>query len=232
GTDSSSAPASPLWPSFPSSPSDSGISEDPTSGSNHLDSPHPPSSPPFHAFYQVHFPNLHTHLTRPALHSLAHYSGLFQESNGNTHNPRLPSGYLLTVKDLLLSGKRETNSLQELVLNEDKNELLDKEGYEERVLKKDQEDPQQAVGSGEQEEEEGVRGQSGEQVKTNGQSEEQVRTNGQSGEQVKPNGQSEEQVKTNGQSEEQVRTNGQSGEQVKPNGQSEEQVRTNGQSGE
>ncbi|XP_070305198.1 cyclic AMP-responsive element-binding protein 3-like protein 3-A [Salvelinus sp. IW2-2015] len=74
-------------------------------------------------------------------------SGLFQESNGDTHNPQLPSGYHLTVKDLLLSGIRETNSLQEVVLNEDEKKLLAKEGvhlpsqlpftkYEERVLKK------------------------------------------------------------------------------------------------
>uniref|UniRef100_A0A4W5PAD6 BZIP domain-containing protein n=1 Tax=Hucho hucho TaxID=62062 RepID=A0A4W5PAD6_9TELE len=153
GTDSSSAPTSPLWPS---SPSDSGISEDPNSGSDHLDSRNPPSSPPFHAFYQAHLPYLHSNLTRPALHCLAPdvsidldgwESGLFQESNGDTHNPQLPSGYHLTVKDLLLSGIRETNSLQEVVLNEDEKKLLAKEGvhlpsqlpftkYEERVLKK------------------------------------------------------------------------------------------------
>ncbi|XP_041753007.1 cyclic AMP-responsive element-binding protein 3-like protein 3-B isoform X1 [Coregonus clupeaformis] len=153
GTDSSSAPTSPLWPS---SPCDSGTSEDPTSGSDHLDSPNPPSSPPFHAFYQAHLPNLQSHLTRPALHCLAPdvsidlagwESGLFQESNGDTHNPQVPSGYHLTVKDLLLSGIRDTNSLQEVVLNEDEKKLLGKEGvhlpsqlpltkYEERVLKK------------------------------------------------------------------------------------------------
>ncbi|CAB1317179.1 unnamed protein product [Coregonus sp. 'balchen'] len=149
GTDSSSAPTSPLWPS---SPCESGTSEDPTSGSDHLDSPNPPSSPPFHAFYQAHLPNLQSHLTRPALHCLAPdvsidlagwESGLFQESNGDTHNPQVPSGYHLTVKDLLLSGIRDT----EVVLNEDEKKLLGKEGvhlpsqlpltkYEERVLKK------------------------------------------------------------------------------------------------
>ncbi|XP_029478824.1 cyclic AMP-responsive element-binding protein 3-like protein 3-B [Oncorhynchus nerka] len=153
GTDSSSAPTSPMWPY---SPSDSGISEDPNSGSDHLDSRHPPSSPPFHAFDQAHLPNLHSNLTRSALHCLAPdvsidldgwESGLFHESNGDTHNSQLPSGYHLTVKDLLLSGIRETNSLQEVVLNEDEKKLLAKEGvhlpsqlpftkYEERVLKK------------------------------------------------------------------------------------------------
>ncbi|XP_070976215.1 cyclic AMP-responsive element-binding protein 3-like protein 3-A [Oncorhynchus clarkii lewisi] len=143
--------------------SDSGISEDPNSGSDHLDSRNPPSSPPFHAFDQAHLPNLHSNLTRtqscncfePSVNLVLRLSvfsdgwesGLFQESNGDTHNSQLPSGYHLTVKDLLLSGIRETNSLQEVVLNEDEKKLLAKEGvhlpsqlpftkYEERVLKK------------------------------------------------------------------------------------------------
>ncbi|KAJ8011655.1 hypothetical protein DPEC_G00060510 [Dallia pectoralis] len=148
-----SGPTSPLWPS---SHSDSDISEDPTSGSDQLASPNPPVSFTIHAFYQPHRPNLHNHNTQSApdfsIDWAGWESGPGLQSHGNNHNPLLSSGYPLTIiKDLLLSGRRETQgsqqSLQELVLNEDEKKLLAKEGvhlpsqmpltkHEERVLKK------------------------------------------------------------------------------------------------
>ncbi|XP_062338342.1 cyclic AMP-responsive element-binding protein 3-like protein 3-B [Osmerus eperlanus] len=158
GSDSSSPPTSPLWSPCPS---DSGISEDPAS--DHLDSPHPPASPAIHTFQlPPQSQSLSFLLSKPAPDvsiDLSWESGLFPEITGlaqclsATHNPRLPPGYPLTVKGLLLSGlgekaqRNSPNSLKELVLNEDEKKLLAKEGvnlpnklplskFEERVLKK------------------------------------------------------------------------------------------------
>ncbi|KAM3865964.1 cyclic AMP-responsive element-binding protein 3-like protein 3-B [Diretmus argenteus] len=164
GSDSSSAPASPLW--SPST-SDSGINEDPTS--EPLDSPHP--SAPFPAF-NTQFPPQPPPLANDPPNKFAPNGiksdvsidlgwepGDFQEKFGiayyltTTHSSQLSSGRALTVKDLLLSNlgwkaqRIPQHSLQDLVLNEDERKLLAKEGvnlpsklplskFEERVLKK------------------------------------------------------------------------------------------------
>ncbi|KAL0966410.1 hypothetical protein UPYG_G00294990 [Umbra pygmaea] len=142
----SSAPISPFWPS---SQSDSGLSEEPTSGSDDLDSPNQPAGSASQAFY----PDLPgVYLTQPApdisIDLAGWESGLFQET---TYNPWLSSAHSLTIKDLLLSGIRDPESsqhpLKELLLNEDEKKLLAKEGVqlpcqmpltklEEKVLKK------------------------------------------------------------------------------------------------
>uniref|UniRef100_UPI003AAEEF87 cyclic AMP-responsive element-binding protein 3-like protein 3-B n=1 Tax=Centroberyx gerrardi TaxID=166262 RepID=UPI003AAEEF87 len=166
GSDSSSAPASPLW--SPST-SDSGINED--APSDPLDSPHPPSATPFPAFYPQSHPQppppphhppgkLAPNQTPPDVSiDLGWETADLQEQFGiayyltATHNSPLPSSHPLTVKDLLLSNLGQKaqripqHSLQELVLDEDEKKLLAKEGVklpsklplsksEERVLKK------------------------------------------------------------------------------------------------
>ncbi|XP_029929895.1 cyclic AMP-responsive element-binding protein 3-like protein 3-A [Myripristis murdjan] len=163
GSDSSSAPASPLW-----SPSttDSGITSDP------LESPHLSSASAFPAFYTPPHPQpppLANHppsnltpseMTSDVSIDVGWESDDLQEQFGiayyltTTHNSSpLSSAHTLTVKDLLLSNLGQKaqripqHSLQELVLNEDEKKLLAKEGVklpsklplskiEERVLKK------------------------------------------------------------------------------------------------
>ncbi|XP_044074206.1 cyclic AMP-responsive element-binding protein 3-like protein 3-A isoform X2 [Siniperca chuatsi] len=163
GSDSSSAPASPLW-----SPctTDSGINEDPQT--DPTESLHPASCTAFPAFDTNPFPQPPPLENQPAPNEkmsdvsidLGWESGDLQEQfdiayylqTTNQTSP-LSSDQTLTVKDLLLSNLGQTaqqipqHSLQELVLNEDEKKLLAKEGvnlpsklplskFEERVLKK------------------------------------------------------------------------------------------------
>ncbi|XP_059199854.1 cyclic AMP-responsive element-binding protein 3-like protein 3-B isoform X2 [Centropristis striata] len=162
GSDSSSAPASPLW-----SPctTDSGINEDALTDPR--ESLHPPFFTAFPASDTQSFPQLaplQNHPTTNAKTSdvsidLGWESDDLNEQYGIEHyltkNQTSPSSssQTLTVKDLLLSSSGQKaqrcpqNSLQELVLNEDEKKLLAKEGvnlssklplskFEERVLKK------------------------------------------------------------------------------------------------
>ncbi|XP_018532461.1 cyclic AMP-responsive element-binding protein 3-like protein 3-B [Lates calcarifer] len=162
GSDSSSAPASPLW-----SPctTDSGINEDPPT--DPTESPYPSSCTAFPAFDAPTFPQpspLENQLssnekTSEVSIDLSGESSDLQEQFGITYylttnqSSPLSSNSPLTVKDLLLSNLGQKaqripqHSLQELVLNEDEKTLLAKEGvnlprklplskFEERVLKK------------------------------------------------------------------------------------------------
>ncbi|XP_045908407.1 cyclic AMP-responsive element-binding protein 3-like protein 3-A [Micropterus dolomieu] len=161
GSNSSSAPASPLW-----SPctTDSGINEDPPADAT--ERLHPPSCTAFLAFDAHSFPQAPPLQNQPPPNEqnsdvtidLGWESSDLQEQFGigyylRTTNQTCPlsSTQTLTVKDLLLSNLRQTqipqHSLQELVLNEDEKKLLAKEGvnlpsklplskFEERVLKK------------------------------------------------------------------------------------------------
>ncbi|XP_070775789.1 cyclic AMP-responsive element-binding protein 3-like protein 3-A [Enoplosus armatus] len=163
GSDSSSAPASPLW-----SPctTDSGINEDPQT--DPTESLPEPSCTAFPAFHTHAFPQPPPLETQPPLREktsdvsidLGWESGDLQEQFGIAYHLRttnqtspLSSTQTLTVKDLLLSNLGQTaqqtlqHSLQELVLNEDEKKLLAKEGvnlpsklplskFQERVLKK------------------------------------------------------------------------------------------------
>ncbi|KAM7400837.1 hypothetical protein PAMA_005151 [Pampus argenteus] len=158
-SDSSSAPASPLW-----SPctSDSGIYEDhPT---DPTETPHPPSCKPFSAFYiqppplQQPLGKLSNEMTDVSI-DLGWECGDLQEQLGiayylsTNQGSLLSSSQTLTVKDLLQSNLEHKaqqipqHSLQDLVLNEDEKKLLAKEGVnlptrlplskcEERILKK------------------------------------------------------------------------------------------------
>ncbi|CAN9503402.1 unnamed protein product [Ophioblennius macclurei] len=163
GSDSSSAPASPLW-----SPctTDSGINEEPLTDT--IGSPHSTTCAAFSAIDMQTFlqPKSLEEQQPPRDESMADVyidldwaSGdLIEESEiayhltTNHNNPLQPSP-ALTVKDLLLSNLGQKaqripqHALQELVLNEDEKKLLAKEGvnlpnkfplskFEERVLKK------------------------------------------------------------------------------------------------
>ncbi|XP_037642287.1 cyclic AMP-responsive element-binding protein 3-like protein 3-A [Sebastes umbrosus] len=160
GSDSSSAPASPLW-----SPctTDSGINED--APTDLRESPHPPFCSAFPALSfpqppppENHPPPPHEKASDVAI-DLGWESDDLQDQFGIAHylttnlTSPLSSSQALTVKDLLLSSPGQTaqrisqHSLQELVLNEDERKLLAKEGvnlpsklplskFEERVLKK------------------------------------------------------------------------------------------------
>ncbi|KAM7379186.1 hypothetical protein PAMP_004756 [Pampus punctatissimus] len=163
GSDSSSAPASPLW-----SPctTDSDIYEDlPT---DPTETPHPPSCKPFSAFYVQSLPqppplqqppgNLSNEMTDVSI-DLGWECGDLQEQLGIAYYlttnqcSLLSSSRTHTVKDLLQSNLQQKaqqipqHSLQDLVLNEDEKKLLAKEGVnlptklplskcEERILKK------------------------------------------------------------------------------------------------
>ncbi|XP_068599622.1 cyclic AMP-responsive element-binding protein 3-like protein 3-A [Brachionichthys hirsutus] len=155
-TGSDSVSGSPLWSP---SPSDSGISEDPPS--DQMDSPYRPETPPVDT---RHFPmSLQTKASLEANISADVNGWVPTSPMGRTkttqypshvHRAQMPSGFSLTVKDLLLSGTQEhvsppsqQQSIQELILNEDERKLLAKEGvalpnqlpltkYEERILKK------------------------------------------------------------------------------------------------
>ncbi|XP_042284973.1 cyclic AMP-responsive element-binding protein 3-like protein 3-A [Thunnus maccoyii] len=164
GSDSSSAPASPLW-----SPctTDSGIHEDPLT--DPTKSPHPPSCKPFPAFDTQSLPQpppleqppgkLANEMTSDVSIDLGLEYSDPQEQLGIAHyltmnqSSPLSSSQTVTVKDLLLSNLGQKaqrvpqHSLQELVLDEDEKKLLAKEGVnlstklplsksEERVLKK------------------------------------------------------------------------------------------------
>ncbi|XP_049588235.1 cyclic AMP-responsive element-binding protein 3-like protein 3-A isoform X3 [Syngnathus scovelli] len=130
-----SASGSPIWSP---SPSDSGISEDPPS--DQMDSPQRPESPPedTHYVWEGEHPAERTR---------------YPQYSADVNREPPCSGSSLTVKDLLLSGTTEPppqpfqQSIQELILNEDEQKLLAKEGvtlpsqlpltkYEERILKK------------------------------------------------------------------------------------------------
>ncbi|XP_039999004.1 cyclic AMP-responsive element-binding protein 3-like protein 3-B [Xiphias gladius] len=163
GSDSSSAPASPLW-----SPctTDSGINEDPLT--DPTENPHPSSCTAFPVFDATAFPQpppLENQLppneqqTTDVSIDLSWESNDPQEQFGIAYylnmsqSSPLSSSQTPTVKDLLLSNLGQKmqripqHSLQELVLNEDEKMLLAKEGvnlpsklplskFEERVLKK------------------------------------------------------------------------------------------------
>ncbi|XP_075895499.1 cyclic AMP-responsive element-binding protein 3-like protein 3-A [Nelusetta ayraudi] len=148
-----SVSGSPLWSP---SPSDSGISEDPAS--DQMDSPQRPDSPSGDA--QCFGPKSEAALGAGGCTDLHDWECAFPvtrtrdaEYQADAHRPQPPSGFPLTVKDLLLSGTPEhvphpaKQSMQELILNEDEKKLLAKEGvtlpsqlpltkYEERILKK------------------------------------------------------------------------------------------------
>ncbi|KAF7668673.1 hypothetical protein LDENG_00297600 [Lucifuga dentata] len=158
GSDSFSAPASPL-----SSPStcDSSINEDPPT--DPTGSPHsqPPSCTVFPAFDTNHPPPSKLPLNQSSDVSInigwepsdiQHQFGIAYYLT-TSHNSLLSSSQTLTAKDLLLSNLGQKaqripqHSLQELVLNEDEKKLLAKEGmnlpsklplskFEERILKK------------------------------------------------------------------------------------------------
>ncbi|KAL1023016.1 hypothetical protein UPYG_G00035420 [Umbra pygmaea] len=146
-----SVSGSPLWsPSH----SDSGISEDPHS--DQMDSPQRPDSPPMKKVYIPPQPQAKAGLEAPFSIDINGWdSGFYPGKSGPTQCPSdvhktSPSGFPLTVKDLLLSGTFDPPSqpsFQELILNEDEKKLLAKEGvalpsqlpltkYEERILKK------------------------------------------------------------------------------------------------
>ncbi|XP_029356663.1 cyclic AMP-responsive element-binding protein 3-like protein 3-A [Echeneis naucrates] len=152
---SDSVSGSPLWSP---SPSDSGISEDPPS--DQMDSPQHPESPPGDAQYFSKVPQTKAALEANVAIDLNGWEPSFPlgrtritEYPSDGCRPQLPSGFPLTVKDLLLSGTPEPPpqpsqpSIQELILNDDEKKLLAKEGvtlpsqlpltkYEERILKK------------------------------------------------------------------------------------------------
>ncbi|XP_012677148.2 cyclic AMP-responsive element-binding protein 3-like protein 3-A [Clupea harengus] len=151
-------------PQWSPSRSDSGISED--LHSDHMDSPLPPQSPLLESQYIHPLPHpkpLDPMETDLPIDLNGWETGLFQGKTDKMlhgspeQRSQLSSGFPLSVKDLLLSGKTEPNccqqpqalqqSVQELILNEDERKLLAKEGmmlpaqlpltkYEERILKK------------------------------------------------------------------------------------------------
>ncbi|TNN78119.1 Cyclic AMP-responsive element-binding protein 3-like protein 3-A [Liparis tanakae] len=139
GSDSSSAPASPLW-----SPgtTDSGINED--APVDPRESLHPPSCSVFTAFDTQAFPQLPLPESQPPPHDrttdvyidLGWESDDLQEPFGIAHylTTSQPSTQTLTVKDLLLTSPGQKalqisqHSSQELVLNEEEKKLLVKEG--------------------------------------------------------------------------------------------------------
>ncbi|XP_056277222.1 cyclic AMP-responsive element-binding protein 3-like protein 3-B [Pseudoliparis swirei] len=158
GSDSSSAPASPLW-----SPgtTDSGINEDALVDPR--ETLHPPYCSVFTAFDTQSFPQLPLPENQLPPHErtsdvyidIGWESDDLQQPFGIAHylTTNQPSNQTLTVKDLLLTSPGQKaqqisqHSSQELVLNEEEKKLLVKEGvnlpnklplskFEERVLKK------------------------------------------------------------------------------------------------
>ncbi|XP_077463685.1 cyclic AMP-responsive element-binding protein 3-like protein 3-A isoform X2 [Stigmatopora argus] len=146
-----SVSGSPLWPP---SPSDSGISEDPPS--DQMDSPQRPASPPDELHCLGSKASLEAQVSmKPNVWETELSMGRIRYSQYSSDIDKGPlcSGSALTVKDLLLSGTAEPapqpfqQSIQELILNEDEQKLLAKEGVtlpsqlpltrsEERILKK------------------------------------------------------------------------------------------------
>ncbi|XP_033960743.1 cyclic AMP-responsive element-binding protein 3-like protein 3-B [Pseudochaenichthys georgianus] len=155
GSDSSSAPASPLW-----SPCtiDSGINED--ASTEHREGLPPHLCTAFPAFDLSSFPHPALPENQPSPNErnsdvsidLGWESDDLQEQFGIAHylTTSQTSTQTLTVKDLLLSSPGQTVSnhcLQELILNEDEKKLLAREGvnlpgklplskFEEKILKK------------------------------------------------------------------------------------------------